>query len=97
MAQQKQEEKWYFVLFQPNANPTNVFSLSDLSSGSQRLLGIVASLIYDHSAVMLLEHPEDGIHRALLRKLIGLLETYSDPQSTHYLKPLSGRFQHCYS
>jgi predicted ATPase len=27
---------------------------------------------------MLLEHPEDGIHRALLRKLIDLLQTYSD-------------------
>jgi predicted ATPase len=27
---------------------------------------------------MLLEHPEDGIHRAPLRKLIDLLQGYSD-------------------
>ena len=27
---------------------------------------------------MLLEHPEDKIHPGLLRKLIGLLQTYSD-------------------
>ena len=36
-------------------------------------------MIFDHSSVMLIEHPEDGIHRGLTRKLFGLLRSYSDP------------------
>jgi predicted ATPase len=76
------EESWYSIAFQPtlqsSENLPRMFGFDDLSSGTQRLVAIVTSLIYDHSAVMLLEHPEDGIHRALLRKLIGVLQAYSD-------------------
>ena len=77
-ASQKEEDWWYSLRFQPSDDPALSVGFPDLSSGTQRLVGIVTSLIYDQSAVMLLEHPEDGIHRALLRKLIGLLQTYSD-------------------
>jgi predicted ATPase len=75
-------QSFYFVSFQPSLQPTTspplFFGLDELSSGTQRLIGIITSLIYDHSAVMLLEHPEEGIHRALLIKLIDLLQGYSD-------------------
>jgi len=73
--------QWYLLSFQPTSQPRNrpvFFDFDDLSSGTQRLVRIVVSLIHDQSAVMLLEHPEDGIHRALLRKLIDLLQKYSD-------------------
>jgi predicted ATPase len=72
----------YFVSFQPSLQPTTsppkILGLDDLSSGTQRLIGIITPLIYDHSAVMLLEHPEEGIHRALVWKLINVLQGYSD-------------------
>ena len=80
-SQGAQVAKWYFVGFRPSAHPyehPHAFAFDDLSSGTQRLIAIMVSLIYDRSAVMLLEHPEDGIHHALLRKLIGILQTHSD-------------------
>jgi predicted ATPase len=77
----QEDEKFYYTAFRPwspQHRAVRSFGFSDLSSGTQRLIGLVVSMIYDHSATMLLEHPEDGIHRALLRKVIGLLLTYSD-------------------
>jgi predicted ATPase len=55
-----------------------MFGYSDLSIGTRRTLRLLVSLLFDRSSVMLIEHPEDAIHRGLLRKLVGLLETYSD-------------------
>jgi predicted ATPase len=78
---QREEDDWYYIEFQPSLQPPKnprAFGFDDLSSGTQRLIAIVTSLIYDHSAVMLLEHPEEGIHPGLLRKLIGVLQSYSD-------------------
>lgn len=49
-----------------------------LSLGTRRLLNIIVSLVFDSSSVMLIEHPEDGIHRGLLRKLVDQLLGYSD-------------------
>jgi predicted ATPase len=72
---------FYWFQFQPALQPDagpEFLEFDNLSTGTQRLIRIVASLIHDKSAVMLLEHPEDGIHRALLRKLIDLLQKYSD-------------------
>jgi predicted ATPase len=66
----------YFVL---GAKMPRSFSWGQLSLGTRRILRMLVSLVFDRSAVMLLEHPEDAIHRGLLRKLIGLLQSYSDP------------------
>lgn len=51
----------------------------DLSLGTRRIVRMVVSLIHDDSSVLLIEHPEDGIHRGLLHKVIGLLRTYTEP------------------
>jgi hypothetical protein len=74
-------DQLYFIRFRPAApSPRSLEALhfNDLAAGTQRLVRIVVSLVHDQSAVMLLEHPEDGIHRGLLRKLIDLLQGYSD-------------------
>ncbi len=55
-----------------------ILGFPELSDGAQRVISILVSLLFDQSAVMLLEHPEDGIHRGLVRKVISLLQTYSD-------------------
>ena len=73
--------KWYWVDFAPSPQPeedSQFFPFKELSDGTQRVIKILVSLIFDRSGVMLLEHPEDGIHRGLLRKLIDLLRGYSD-------------------
>jgi len=81
---QQQKEgpiKLYRVWFQPSLQASassRDFDFADLSTGTQRVIRILVSLIFDESAVMLLEHPEDGIHRGLLRKLIDLLQKYAD-------------------
>ncbi len=51
----------------------------DLSLGTRRTLRLVVSLVLEGSALMLVEHPEDGIHRGLVRKLVNLLRTNADP------------------
>ena len=67
----------YWLSFQPSLQ-SNHFSFRDLSAGTQRIIRLIVSLIFDQSAVMLVEHPEDSIHRGLLRKLLGVLQTYCD-------------------
>ncbi len=58
-----------------------------LSLGTRRVLRVLAHLVLDRNALMLFEHPEDGIHRALLRKLINVMQSYAGPSqvifSTH--------------
>ncbi len=74
----------YWMLFQPtfqpsiHPGPVNSFSFRNLSAGTQRVVRLIVSLLFDKSSVMLVEHPEDGIHRGLLRKLIDVLQAYSD-------------------
>ena len=68
------EDEFYLVRFQTNAS----HGFEELSAGTQRVVRILVSLLFDRASLTLLEHPEDGIHRGLLHKLIGLLETYSD-------------------
>lgn len=73
---------YYRVRFIPIGNfgsPLHALSYSQLSLGTRRVLRLITSLIFDKSSVLLIEHPEDGIHRGLLRKLMGLLKTYADP------------------
>jgi predicted ATPase len=40
---------------------------------------MIVSMIFDKSSVMLIEHPEDGTHRSLTKKVFSLLQTYTDP------------------
>jgi len=72
---------FYSILFQPSLHHgSKKFYYQNLSFGTRRLLKILVSVIYDKSAVLLLEQPEDGIHVGLLHKLIPLLKSYSDQE-----------------
>jgi len=73
-------QKFYWLTFAPamqGSDTARHFGFEDLSSGTRRIVRMIVSLIFDQSAIMLLEHPEEGIHRGLLRKLIDVLRTYS--------------------
>jgi predicted ATPase len=76
------QKRFYYLGFTPISgsppNPDAALSFHELSSGTRRVVGIITSLIYDHSAVMLLEHPEESVHEGLLWKLIDILQGYSD-------------------
>jgi energy-coupling factor transporter ATP-binding protein EcfA2 len=76
------QKTFYYLGFTPISgsppNPHVALGFHDLSSGTRRVVGIITSLIYDHSAVMLLEHPEESMHEGLLWKLIDILQGYSD-------------------
>ena len=52
------------------------FSFGDLSFGTRRLLRLMLSLVADKATVMLIEHPEDGIHRGLVQKVFAVLRSY---------------------
>jgi len=54
-------------------------SLWQLSGGTRRILYLLAGLLFDRRSVMLIEQPEDGIHPALLYKVIDLLRVNADP------------------
>lgn len=72
----------YLIEFFPSLNrgteTTHYFNYQALSFGARRLLRIIVAMIYDNSAVLLLEQPEDGIHVGLLHKMIPLLKSYSE-------------------
>ncbi|GAC1470701.1 MAG: hypothetical protein NVSMB9_16070 [Isosphaeraceae bacterium] len=75
-------QKLHFIRFRPIDGPEGRFlrfEFDELSLGTRRVIEILVSLIFDKSSVMLIEHPEDGIHSGLTRKLIGLLESYANP------------------
>ena len=69
-------EEYYRLSFQPNSQ-SSYFNFGNLSAGTQRIIRLLLSLIFDQSSVMLVEHPEDSIHQGLLRKLLGVLRMYS--------------------
>ncbi len=67
----------YLLVFKPihhSIDGPKGFNYSDLSTGTRRTLKIIVSLLFDSSAVMLLEHPEDGIHAGLLKSLIDIMK-----------------------
>lgn len=51
----------------------------ELSFGTKRILQIATAILYDRSAAILLEQPEDGIHPGLLVRLMRVLLSYTDP------------------
>jgi hypothetical protein len=72
----------YLVRFHPGkalGKGSRTLSYGELSLGTRRVLHMITSLLLDDSSLLLLEHPEDGIHRGLLRKLLGLLRANVDP------------------
>jgi predicted ATPase len=77
-----EEDFFYLIRFRPGralGKSSRLLSYGDLSLGTRRILHMITSLLVDGSSLLLLEHPEDGIHRGLLRKLIGLLRANVDP------------------
>lgn len=47
------------------------------SDGTQRVVDILSLLIHDDLTCLLLEEPETAVHPRLLRKLLGVIESYS--------------------
>lgn len=70
--------RYYEVVFEPMAQDVEL-SLGQLSRGTQQMLYLMLGLLLDRSSTMLVEQPEDGIHPALLVKLIDLLKVNADP------------------
>jgi len=62
----------------PGNHEEQLFDLPQLSFGTIRLLHLLVSILHDNAAVTLLEQPEDGVHSALVDKLLPLLRDYSD-------------------
>ena len=74
------EKNIYFIKFEPLSGVAGAggrFDFSDLSAGTRRVIAVLVSLLFDKRALMLVEEPEDSIHPGLLRKLIGIIRTYS--------------------
>ncbi|MCD4727453.1 MAG: AAA family ATPase [Pirellulales bacterium] len=67
---------YYSIEFQPSEQADFLFF--SLSAGTQRIIRLIVSLLFDQSSVLLIEHHEDSIHRGLLRKVIDVLQGYSD-------------------
>ena len=77
---------FYFIQYLPSGaagfRHRDFVPFSALSHGTRRMMRIVLALVFDESSVMLLEHPEDGIHPGLLNKLMSVLKSYSNPMQT---------------
>jgi hypothetical protein len=87
---------YYVMHFVTHGLEDNIFGFSALSYGTQRVLTMLISLMFDQASLSLIEQPEDGIHTALLRKLIPLLNAYAEAgqfimatQSEHVLNALA--------
>lgn len=50
----------------------------DLSMGTQRIVQLMAHMIFDSFSMALVEQPEDGLHPAMLRKVMNILDAYRD-------------------
>ncbi len=73
--------KLYYPTFCPSADmggTGSYFGFRELSIGTQRVIRMVVSMLFDERSLMLIEQPEDSIHPGLLRKLLDLFRTYSD-------------------
>jgi predicted ATPase len=70
------DQRAFFIQFRPCGH-TDTFSFEKLSFGTQRVLSMIVSMLADETSVALIEQPEDGIHPALLDKLIDIIRTYT--------------------
>lgn len=67
---------FYFVQFFMPGIRSNIQDYSSLSFGTKRVLFLLISMLNDNASVSIIEQPEDGIHTALIKKLMGILRTY---------------------
>lgn len=73
-------EVYHFLDFTPtNAQRDFGFRYGVLSLGTRRVVRILVHLLFDHSSVMLIEQPEDGLHQGMTKKLIGMLKANAEP------------------
>ncbi|MDP3332504.1 MAG: ATP-binding protein, partial [Methylococcaceae bacterium] len=71
----KVEDYFYTIVF--HIEKATV-SYAQLSYGTQRVLAILLTLLYDKNSTLLIEQPEDGIHTGLLHKLLPLCFEYAE-------------------
>lgn len=75
----EESTRYYYPRFQPSESiggSQRTLTFEDLSAGTQRIVRIVTSIIAEDRSVMLIERPEEQLHSALVRKLIGVMRTY---------------------
>ncbi|WP_080432114.1 AAA family ATPase [Burkholderia ubonensis] len=72
----KSDSVAYMVEFRPSGH-TSYFSFDKLSFGTKRVIQMIVSMLSDRFTVAMIEQPEDGIHPALLNRLIPVLRSYS--------------------
>ncbi len=77
-SQRSRQHRYFDVRFSPARAKTEVF-LHQLSGGTRHALYLLLGLLYDANSTMLIEQPEDGIHPALLAKLIDILRVNANP------------------
>ncbi|HEM7896955.1 TPA: ATP-binding protein [Burkholderia cenocepacia] len=65
----------YVVSFKP-AGHTGAFPFDRLSFGTKRVIQMIVSMLGDEPNVSLIEQPEDGIHPALLYKIVPIVRSY---------------------
>lgn len=76
----KPEDRLLGILIRPigwSAEEGPGVGLSALSMGTRRILQFITHLVLDRTSVALIEQPEDAIHPALLRKLMGVIFRYA--------------------
>ncbi len=69
---------YYVVEFVPAGQDIEL-SLGELSGGTRQMLSLMMALLFDQRSVMLVEQPEDGVHPALLGKLLDVFRVNADP------------------
>lgn len=73
------KEIYHFIRWAPEQGGDSTWhSFGDLSYGTRRLLRLFVALLHEQPSVLLIEQPEDGIHKGLLHKLIPALESYCE-------------------
>jgi hypothetical protein len=72
------QENYYFFRWMPVQSRGDVpgHGFGDLSYGTRRLLRLFITMLHERPSMMLIEQPEDGIHKGLLHKLVPTLESY---------------------
>jgi predicted ATPase len=67
-----------FFVQQPyeKADP-RILNFDQLSLGTRRVIQLLLAIVCTDDTVLLIEHPEDGIHRGLLRKVVDIVRVYS--------------------
>jgi len=69
---------YYDVEFVPSGQDVGL-PFSQLSGGTRQMLSLMMALLLDRRSVMLVEQPEDGVHLALLGKLLDIFRVNADP------------------